>query len=220
MSDRGFRAAARRAADRYPARDRFARHYAYGKLTRDPAFEHLFTGGVIRDGMTLLDVGCGQGLLGALFAGRIAYRGIELDRRDAERASAAVPGARIVQGDMRSCGFEPADAIAMIDVLHYVTPGEQVDALRRARAALSGGGVLLLRVADAAPSLRFRATLVLDRLAMRLRGRRPGPMHCRPVAEWCRLLEGTGFDVEEIPMSEGTPFANVLLVARYHRKSP
>jgi len=35
-----------------------------------------------------------------------------------------------------------------------------------------------------------------------------------PLAERRRQLESLGFTVEERPMSEGTPFANVLLSAR------
>ena len=215
-----FRAAARAAAARYPAHERFARRFAAGKLTRDPVFAYLASSGLIADGKRVLDVGCGQGLVGALYAGRISYRGIELDRRDAERASAALPGAQIIHGDVRSTDFGTADLVVMLDVLHYLDAAGQLDVLRRARDALGAGGVLVLRVADAAPSLRFRATIALDRLAVRLRGRRVGAMHCRPVSEWRRLLENEGFRVEQVPMSAGTPFANVVLVARYDRASP
>jgi hypothetical protein len=35
------------------------------------------------------------------------------------------------------------------------------------------------------------------------------------VADWRKQLERMGFDVETVPMSTGTLFANVLLVARY-----
>ena len=31
---------------------------------------------------------------------------------------------------------------------------------------------------------------------------------------WIALLDALGFDVQSVPMSQGTPFANVLLVAR------
>jgi hypothetical protein len=33
------------------------------------------------------------------------------------------------------------------------------------------------------------------------------------VAAWCALLQGQGFAVRTLPMSSGTPFANVLLIA-------
>jgi hypothetical protein len=37
--------------------------------------------------------------------------------------------------------------------------------------------------------------------------------HCRSLTQWRALLAQCGFDVEATPMSQGTPFANVLLVA-------
>ena len=36
----------------------------------------------------------------------------------------------------------------------------------------------------------------------------------RPLAEWRRTLERRGFTVEALPMSSGTPFANVMLICR------
>lgn len=37
---------------------------------------------------------------------------------------------------------------------------------------------------------------------------------CRSVAQWRSALEALQFTVQAEPMSRGTPFANVLLVAR------
>jgi hypothetical protein len=45
-----FRALARQAAALYPARDRYARHFAYGKLTGDPIFRHVLESGLIAPG--------------------------------------------------------------------------------------------------------------------------------------------------------------------------
>jgi hypothetical protein len=39
-------------------------------------------------------------------------------------------------------------------------------------------------------------------------------MHCRPLGEWIGQLRQEGLEAQPIPMSEGTPFANVLLVAK------
>lgn len=66
MSDAFFRTLAREAAGGYPRRDPFARHFAYGKLTGDPAFAHLLRAGLFPDGARVLDLGCGQGVLPAL----------------------------------------------------------------------------------------------------------------------------------------------------------
>lgn len=222
MSDPEFRAVARRAAARYPARDRYARHFAFGKLTGDPAFAYLLRAGLIPQGCTLLDLGCGQGVLEALLAEagiRVAARGIDLMPRDIARARSAVPGAEFVEGDIRATPFGTADRVVILDVLHYIDYAAQEDVLRRVRESLAGGGVLLLRVGDASGSLRFRYTVLVDRAVMALRGHRLERLYCRPVAEWKRVLEGLGFNVETAPMSAGTPFANVLLVARYDRST-
>jgi hypothetical protein len=38
--------------------------------------------------------------------------------------------------------------------------------------------------------------------------------HCRNIEEWRALLRECGFESHAVPMSRGTPFANVLLTAR------
>jgi SAM-dependent methyltransferase len=229
-----FRALARAAARRYRAGDRYARHYAYGKLTRDPVFRHLLERGLIASGARVLDLGCGQGLLAALYAeaherhgagdwpagwtapGARHVHGIDLMPRDIERARAAGGAdAEFTCADIRDADFGTADAVVMLDVLHYVDYAAQDEMLERARRALGDGGVLLLRVADASSAgLRLRITLAADRLAMLLRGRRFGRFHTRALCAWQHRLAQAGFRVEAQPMSAGTPFANVLLVGR------
>ena len=229
-----FAALAREAAARYDRRDRFAHHFARGKLGGDPVFREVLARGLIPQGARLLDLGCGQGLLAALLLAAQAghargqwpagwpappnpceIRGIDRSRRDVERAASALPEARFECADIRDARFGEADAVVILDVLHYIGPDAQRDVLARVRDALRGGGVLLLRVADADGSLRFRYTVLVDHAATMLRGRGTGPYHCRPIAHWTRLLESLGFRVAAAPMSEGTAFANVLLVARY-----
>ena len=220
MSAESFRALARRAAALYPANDRYARHFAFGKLTRDPVFRHLWENQLIAAGARILDLGCGQALVGALLTagehpGNWRYRGIDSARRDIERARAALPAqCEVVESDLRTAPLSVADAVLLIDVLHYIEPAAQDDLLRRVREALAPGGVLILRIADASPGLRFRITEAVDLAATRLRGWRVKRLHSVPLAERRRQLEGHGFAVEERPMSEGTPFANVLLLAR------
>src|SRR5262249_52500452 len=152
--------------------------------------------------------------------GEWRYTGVELMGRDVARARAALAPlearANLIEGDIRTVEFAHADAVVILDVLHYIDYAEQADVLRRVRDSLSGGGVLLLRVGDEAPTLRFRYTVFVDRLVMALRGHRLPRLYCRPLARWIAELESLGFKIEARPMSEGTLFANVLLVARYH----
>jgi SAM-dependent methyltransferase len=234
VSDSFFRALAGEAAARYPARDRYARHFARGKLRGDPVFVHLLRGGLLPGDARVLDLGCGQGLLFALLlaareshvAGRWpadwpappvarALRGIDLMPRDIERARVASgAAAELVCGDIRSAEFGKAGVVVILDVLHYIDHEAQRDVLRRVRDTLGPGGTLLLRVADASSSLRFRITIAVDLAAMFLRGHRISRLHNRSVAQWKEVLASLGFHVEPVPMSAGTPFANVLLVAR------
>ena len=232
MTQEFFRRLAREAAERYPARDRFGRGFARGKLSGDPAFRYLLEQGLVPPGARILDLGAGQGVLAALLAAVTAcadwppgwpaaprgtrVRGIEIARRDVERARAAATGMEIVQGDIRTAPFGEADVCVLLDVLHYLDREAQDQVLARVRGALERGGVLILRVADPEMGMRFHVTHAADRLGMALRGRF-FVRHChRPLPAWRDALAALGFDVEIAPMSEGTPFANFLLVARYH----
>lgn len=222
------------AAAPYRAAGRFAWHFARGKLGGDPAFTGLLERGLIPDGERLLDLGCGQGLLTSwLLAARAQYAsgdwpaawpapprlrqlaGIELMPRDVTRARAALgDAATFIAGDIRATDFGQADAIVILDVLHYIGLAEQDALLRRVRDALRPSGTLLLRVGDAGGRWGFRWSNWVDRTVMFVRGHGHVRLHCRPLSGWTEALAALGFRVEAIPMSAGTPFANVLLAAR------
>jgi SAM-dependent methyltransferase len=222
------------AAAPYRAAGRFAWHFARGKLGGDPAFAGLLERALIPDGERLLDLGCGQGLLASwLLAARAQFAagswpaswpapprlgkiaGIELMPRDVARARAALgDAADIVSGDIRSAEFGRADVVVILDVLHYIGIAEQDVVLHRARTALLPSGTLLLRVGDAGGGRGFRWSNWVDHAAMLVRGHGWVKLHCRRLPDWKAALGAMGFRVEAIPMSTGTPFANVLLVAR------
>jgi SAM-dependent methyltransferase len=141
-------------------------------------------------------------------------RGIELMPRDVKRARCALGAdADIVEGDIRNTDFGTADAVVVLDVLHYLNADAQRNVLQRVRRALPEDGLLLLRVCDAGAGLRYRYTQWVDKIVMRSRGHAFVAPHCRSVQEWQSLLHECRFDSEALPMSEGTPFANVLLIA-------
>ena len=71
--------------------------------------------------------------------------------RDVERARAALGSeCEISQGDIRSVEFGATDAVVILDVLHYICQEEQLQVLKRVRAALPARGLLLLRPAACA----------------------------------------------------------------------
>jgi SAM-dependent methyltransferase len=121
-------------------------------------------------------------------------------------------------GDVREVPLPECDIAVMLDVLHYIGPVAQQTLLMSAYAALTPGGTLLLRVGDAAPIWRFRLTSAVDWWVTFARKKSWPQLHWRPLAEWTALLESIGFTVVAQPMSEGTLFANVLLIAT--KRSP
>ncbi len=222
------------AAAPYRDAGRFAWHFARGKLMGDPAFAGLLRLGLIPPAARVLDLGSGQGLLASwLLAAQQQHacgdwppgwpaapqgtvlQGIELMPRDVDRARAALgKTATFIQGDICQAEFSPSDTVVILDVLHYITLQAQDAVLRRVRDALAPGGVLLLRVGDAAGGLRFRLSNWVDFIVTRVRGHATTQLYCRTLTDWTQALQQLGFSVEIVPMSQGTPFANVLLVAR------
>ena len=224
----------------YRGAGRFAWHWARGKLGRDPAFAAILARGLLSGRSRILDLGCGQALLAAwLLAARAChasddarawphgwpeppwlreYTGVEINPREvarARRAFALDPGAdmQFVHGDIRDVDYGSADAVVILDVLHYLDYTAQERVLHRVRAALGQNGVLLLRVGDAAGGTRFALSKAMDQTVALVRRRRWVRLECRPLRVWEQLLAACGFRAHALPMSEGTPFVNFLLRA-------
>jgi hypothetical protein len=73
---------------------------------------------------------------------------------------------------------------------------------------------LLLRVGNAAAGLPFLWSNWVDAIVAMVRRQRWVRLYCRPLSQWLTDLTRLGFHVESLPMHQGTPYANVLLVAR------
>lgn len=73
---------------------------------------------------------------------------------------------------------------------------------------------LARQVRAAAAGLPFRIGNWVDFVVTRARGHRTTQLHCRTLTQWTRALRDLRFQAQAMPMSQGTPFANVLLVAR------
>ena len=155
-----------------------------------------------------------------------AYTGIELMARDVKRGQAALAplstpafAPQFVCADMRKAALPPCDVVVILDVLHYVDHSAQVQVLQRVHQALCAEpgpqpGRLLLRVGDAASTRGFAISQWVDRVVTGVRGHRVPPTWGRPLAQWQSLLQDLGFKpLRSVPQSQGTPFANVLLVA-------
>ncbi len=179
----------------------------------------------------LLDLGCGQGLTLALLAeARGVHRagrwpanwpalpafepliGIDTRSRVAAIASAALAGdAQVSVGDVRDATLDQADVILLFDVLNMMRREEQERLLAALAATLNPRGLILIREADAAAGWRFTAVRLGNRLKALVYGYWKQPFHFRTASEWQSCLASHGLHAEVREMSEGTPFANVLL---------
>jgi len=217
----------------------FAWRFAQGKLSGDPMFTAILASDLLAGRARILDLGCGQGLLAAwLLAARAlyaserdwprgwpppprfeSYSGIEINLSEVTRARHAFaldPGAavQVMHGDIRVADYPCADAVVIMDVLHYLDYTAQERVLQRVRQALAPQGLLLLRIGDAAGGAGFVLSKAVDSAIALVRRRRWVPLKCRALHEWQALLAGCGFSAwHPLPMSAGTPFVNVLLRA-------
>lgn len=166
---------------------------------------------------TFLDLGCGQGLLLALLREarpHLSLHGIDAHPRRVDIARRALGADAVVeQRDLREPGFpQGCAAVALIDVLLYLPEPDAV--LHAAADALAPGGVLLVREPDANAGLAFAFTRLSSWFDAAMRGRSSAPIRYQPAGYWREQLASLGLAVDAQPMSGGTPFANVLFVAR------
>ncbi|MDO8414400.1 MAG: methyltransferase domain-containing protein [Gallionellaceae bacterium] len=222
------------ATQLYAGASRHAWHFARGKLRHDPVFFYLLQHGLLPDKGKLLDLGCGQGILMALLlaakqhylAGpwspawptppmQLELHGIELRAAKVHAAHHALQqSARIEHGDIRQAELPACAVVVLLDVLFYLTEQEQNQLLQRIAAMLPPGGLLLLREADAGAGFLFFVTQWIERIAGIWHGRLWQKLYYRDARTWLALLEQLNFTVEMQTMSGGTPFANILFVAR------
>lgn len=195
-------------------------YYVRGKLRGDPATRAIVELGELGE---VLDLGCGRGhldvhLLERGLAARV--RGVDWDDRKIALARDAAEGLAAAfevgdVGDVRAIeGLEPADTVLLVDVLHYLD-AEKQDALVAAAAdRVRPGGRLVVRDASTGYGWRSFVTASVERLATAIRFNIGERVAIRDLADALTpILFAKGLRVTVRPCWDGTPFANVLLVA-------
>lgn len=211
-------------AERYLGAGVVHLEFVRGKLRHDPMYRRLLDDGLLPRPGRLVDLGCGRGILLALLAARrqrdpeapaTTLTGVELRPRHVRAARHALgDDGEVLHGDLTGTPVPACDTAVLLDVLHYLPAAEQEELLSRVVDALEPGGVLLMRDADAGAGWRFALTRAAERLCAVARGHLRQQFHYRSADAWAALLRRHGLEVDSAPLSEGTPFGNVLLVGR------
>lgn len=103
-----------------------------------------------REGL-IYDLGCGYGFASHMLHWSAIDRriiGVDYDEDKIATAQAVHlgdKGIRFEAADLRSYSLQPANAILITDVLHYMLPEDQEALLKRCITALCDGGVLIIR---------------------------------------------------------------------------
>lgn len=237
--DKPFVELVRAAADRYAVVGITAWEFARGKLKNDPVYRAMLERGLLTDDWpggeprSLLDIGCGQGLMLAILAeARRRVRdgewalpseppvfdrmiGVESRPRVAAMARTALAGdAEIVSGDARSAAFPRSHCVLLFDVLHLMPAADQERLLASIASVLEPGGAILVREADRSAGWRFRVVEIANRSKALVLGPRRQQFHFRSTAEWSACFTRLGLRSDVRPMGKGTPFGNVLFRVR------
>lgn len=208
-------AATQRTIQRYREAPIGDRIYVAAKLHTDPLTRLLAE--LPGDFGRVLDAAAGRGQFGLFLweLGRASELfGFDSDPRKVAAAELAVFGnAHFETQDLLEFREREVDTLLLIDVLHYLTLPEQDELLRRAARCVTRGRIVI-RELDAGNAARSAVTRCFEWIA-KISGYNRGRAgrHYRPAHEIVGQLTGAGFSCEVLGASEGTPFANVLIVA-------
>ncbi|MFT6399598.1 MAG: hypothetical protein ACJAYU_004367, partial [Bradymonadia bacterium] len=134
----------------------YSRHYGSAKLRQDPVYATLLEDDLLHG--SILDIGCGMSLVGALHESSAGseYVGLDLDpdklRHGAQllaargASHASVHAARFPDWSLSSAaGTDIYDRVLLIDMLHYSALDAQRRMLSAARQRLAAGGYVIVR---------------------------------------------------------------------------
>jgi len=208
--------AVQRTVARYAKARAADRHYVACKLHWDPITRLL--GELPIDWGSVLDIGCGRGQLGLLLIELERIRvmaGIDWDAHKIEIAQqAAGTDATFELGDLTTVQLAPCQTALLIDVLHYLAAGAQIQLLKQISDQLVPGGALVVRDVDARHTWRSRLTRFFEVLGTRLQINRGRQLCFRSSGQLRSLLQQLGFTIVDVIAMPGLTLDNVLIIAR------
>lgn len=202
--------------------ERWLRFYARGKLLGDPIYSVAYQ--LLRGSdRPLIDLGCGVGLLPFYLRERNfrnPITGIDRDSRKIARAkSAARHRYREMVFTEQDVGnpFAARGDVAIFDLLHYLSPKDQVRLLERVSARLAPGGRLIIRDCPDDGNTRSWLTQFAERFAQSTTWNIKTPLHFPTRDRILSAFNPDEFSRSVEPLWGRTPFNNHLFI--FQRKS-
>jgi cyclopropane fatty-acyl-phospholipid synthase-like methyltransferase len=169
--------------------DRCSEIYTATRDTDPPDDLSLLTGR-LADGAEVLDVGCGSGIpITRALAERFAVTGVDISAGQIRRASANVPTANLIHGDIMAAEFPAAsfDAIVGFYAIFHLPREEHAELFRRMHSWLRRGGYLLATLAEEGEPTHSEEDFFGTTMWWSFFG----------LPEYTRILETTGFRILE-----------------------
>lgn len=172
----------------------------------------------LRGRPSVLDIGCGFGLLGCYLAHRfpnLAYTGLDLDAGRIQMAKRAAESLHLRNvrsecRDARELKLEQEfDAIVLVDCLHHLPDATKVELLRVCYQHLVGGGALVLKEVTRRPWPKLLFTWVLDVLVTR-----GFEMWYWSEDRFLAELSKVGYIPEIYPLTDWLPYPHILYLCR------
>ena len=185
----------RMALRRFRHLEPYPRIFARFKILTDPMFSRLTD--FVRPGWKIIDVGCGYGAPAAwLLAAYPDLNFLSCDPNgERTRVAARVLGQ---QGEVLTCTAQDlplenkkADAILLLDILHYLSDQELLKFLDRSRPVLTPEGKLIIRTTI--PREGFSLLRFVEETKLRFKGVK---YHFREREQCVQILKDAGFKEE------------------------
>jgi SAM-dependent methyltransferase len=185
----------RMALRRFRHLEPYPRFFARFKILTDPMFPRLAD--FVRPGWKIIDVGCGYGAPAVwLLAAYPDLKFLSCDPNgERTRVAARVLGQ---QGEVLTCTAQDlpfenkkADAILLLDILHYLSDQELLKFLDRSRPVLTPEGRLIIRATI--PREGFSLLRFVEETKLRFKGVK---YHFREREQCVRILKDAGFKEE------------------------
>lgn len=163
---------------------------------------------------TIVDVGCGEGVMSRILAFNSAFRSvIGIDnsnvRTNIAKSKVKIRNLKFAEENAITFNYSKCKGVVMSDFLHHVSIEDQEKIVHKLCKATLKNGVLLVKEVDSGSKIRKTLSRFWDYLLYP-----HDKINYRSKEEWKTLLERNGMKVETRTVKPLSPFSTVLIIGR------